>query len=180
MMESALDFQFELLTNYFQDGGAEAHRTRTNSAHAYLGAPYGIYKTADGHLALAMGRIPQLGELLDCAPLLKYPEPASWFSQRDEIKALLAAHLKTKPTAAWLAVLEPADIWCAEIFDWKKLTAHDGYKILGMEQTVARGDGFEYRTTSCPLRLDGARPASKLGSPKLGEHTAAIAKEFYL
>ena len=95
MMESSVDFQFEPLTNYFQDGGAEPQRTRSNSAHAYLGAPYGIYETADGHLALAMGRIPQLGELLGCAELLNYPEPASWFVQRDEIKAILARHLKT-------------------------------------------------------------------------------------
>jgi len=180
MLESALDFQFEVLTNHFQDGGEEPQRTRSNSAHAYLGAPYGIYETADGHLALAMGKIPQLGELLGCAELLGFPEPASWFKQRDEIKTALARHLKTKSTAAWLAVLEPADIWCAAVLDWKRLTAHDGYKVLGMEQTVRRGDGFAYRTTSCPLRLDGERPQSAVGSPKLGEHTARIAKEFSL
>ena len=180
MLESALDFQFEVLTNHFQDGGAEPQRTRSNNAHAYLGAPYGIYETADGHLALAMGKIPQLGELLGCPALLEFPEPASWFKQRDEIKVILARHLKTKTTAAWLAVLEPADIWCADVLDWQRLTAHDGYKVLGMEQTVARGDGFAYRTTACPIRMDGARPVSKLGSPKLGEHTAALAKEFSL
>ena len=127
-----------------------------------------------------MGRIPQLGELLGCAELLNYPEPASWFKQRDEIKATLARHLKTKPTRDWLAVLEPADIWCADVLDLKRLTAHEGYRILEMEQTVQRGDGFEYKTTRCPIRMDGERPRSKLGSPKLGEHTDAIVKEFGL
>src|SRR4051812_40449030 len=38
MMESALDFQFETLTNYFKDGGEEAKRTLTKNAHAYPGA----------------------------------------------------------------------------------------------------------------------------------------------
>jgi len=180
MMESALDFQFEVVTNYFQDGGAEPQRTNSNNAHSYLGAPYGIYETADGHLALAMGKIPQLGDLLGCPALLNFPEAASWFKQRDEIKATLAHHLKTKPTAAWLAVLEPADIWCADVLDWHGLTQHEGFKVLGMEQTVRRGDGFEYRTTCCPIRLDGVRPNSALGSPKLGEHTAKIAHELSL
>jgi crotonobetainyl-CoA:carnitine CoA-transferase CaiB-like acyl-CoA transferase len=180
MLESALDLQFETLTNYFQDGGQEAQRTRSNNAHAYLGAPYGIYETADGHLALAMGRVPQLGELLGCAELLNYPEPASWFHKRDEIKAILARHLKTKPTTDWLAVLEPADIWCAEVLDWKRLTAHEGYLVLGMDQSVRRGDGFKYKTTCCPIRLDGQRSKSKLGSPKLGEHTSNVATEFRL
>ena len=180
MLEAALDFQFEVLTNYFQDGGQEAQRTHSNNAHAYLGAPYGIYETADGHLALAMGRIPQLGELLACAELSKYPEPASWFKQRDEIKAILARHLKTKPNAEWLAALEPADIWCADVLDWRRLTAHESYKVLDMEQTVKRGDGFEYRTTCCPIRLDSGRQRSKLGSPRLGEQTEKIVKEFAL
>jgi len=76
--------------------------------------------------------------------------------------------------------LEPADIWCAEVFDWQRLLAHEGYRVLGMEQTVHRGDGFAYRTTSCPIRLDGERPRSTLGSPRLGEHTERILKEFGL
>lgn len=177
MLESLLDFQFETLTCYFQDGRQLPERTASNSAHAYLGAPYGIYQTADGHLALAMGRIPQLGELLGCAELTTYPEPGSWFHQRDEIKAILARHLKTRPTADWLAVLEPADIWCAEILDWHRLRSHEGYQVLGMEQTVHRGDGFAYRTTACPIRIDGERPLSNLGSPQLGEHTGNILKE---
>ena len=174
MLESLLDYQFETLTCYFQDGRQLPERTATNNAHAYLGAPYGIYQTTDGHLALAMGKIPQLGELLGCHELTAWTDPGSWFHQRDEIKAILARHLKTKPTAAWLAVLEPADIWCAEVQDWHRLRQHDGYKALDMEQTVRRGDGFEYRTTACPIRFDGQRPRSDLGSPRLGEHTQDI------
>jgi crotonobetainyl-CoA:carnitine CoA-transferase CaiB-like acyl-CoA transferase len=180
MLETILDFQFESLTSYFQDGGQEPQRTRSNNAHAYLGAPYGIYETADGHLALAMGEVSQLGHLLSCPELLNYPDPVSWFHKRDEIKAILARQLKTKSTADWLAVLEPADIWCAEVFDWKRLTAHKGYRVLRMEQTVRRGNGFQYKTTTCPIRLDGERLQAGLGSPKLGEHTEEVVEEFKL
>ena len=78
------------------------------------------------------------------------PEPSSWFEQRDEIKAILAKHLASKTTAEWLSALEPADIWCADVLDWHRLRAHEGYEVLGMEQTVRRGDGLEYRTTTLP------------------------------
>lgn len=179
MLESILSFQFEALTSHFQDG-MEPQRTQTNNAHPYLGAPYGIYETADGHLALAMGAIPRLGELLRCPELSHYPDPSSWFHKREELKTILARHLKTRSTAEWLAVLEPADIWCAEVLDWDRLTAHHGYKILRMEQTVKRGNGFTYKTTRCPIRLDGQRLLAGLGSPRLGEHTQAIAEEFSL
>jgi CoA:oxalate CoA-transferase len=178
MLEATLALQFETLTCHFQDGGQEPQRTRANNAHAYLAAPYGIYETANGYLALAMSEIPRLGDLLGCRELLEYPDKASWFDKREDIKAILVQHLKTKPTAEWLSTLEPSDIWCAEVLDWKRLTSHAGYKVLDMEQTVRRGSSFEYKTTACPIRLDGERLQAELGSPCLGEHTDKIAEEF--
>ncbi len=178
MLESILDFQFEPLTVYFQDGGCEAERTTSNSAHAYLGAPYGIYATKDGYLAIAMASIPQLGELLGCDALLAWPDPSSWFDERDAIKHVLATHLATKPTADWLAVLEPADIWCADVLDWPRLRQHEGYRLLRMEQRVTRGNGFDYRTTRCPIRINGEMLYGSAGSPEIGEHNATLRKEF--
>lgn len=177
MLESVLDFQFETITTYFHDGGRPTERCASNSAHAYLGAPYGVYRTRDGYIALAMGRIPQLGELLGCEPLLKYQDPASWFTERDLIKGILARHLETGATADWLSILEPADIWCADVLDWKRLLQHDGFKVLGMVQTVRRRNGTTYRTTRCPIRIDGERLYSEKGSPDLGEDTDRITRE---
>jgi crotonobetainyl-CoA:carnitine CoA-transferase CaiB-like acyl-CoA transferase len=177
MLESAFDFQFETITTFFNDGGELPQRTQHNSAHAYLGAPYGIYQTSNGFMALAMGSIPVLGRLLGCAPLLNYPEPAQAFTQRDEIKATLAEHLKTDTTEAWLAILEPADIWCANVLSWDKLLAHEGFAALNMVQEVSMTDGYQYRTTRCPTRLDGERLTSSVGSPKLGQDNAAILAE---
>ncbi len=177
MLESALDFQFEAITTYFHDGGQPTQRTASNNAHAYLGAPYGVYRTRDGYLALAMGRVPQLGELLGCEPLREYQDPATWFTERDRIKAILAHHLETDTTAHWLSILEPADIWCAEVLDWKRLLQHDGFKALGMLQTVRRSNGTTYGTTRCPIRIDGQRLYSEKGSPDLGEDTDRITAE---
>ena len=177
MLESAFDFQFETITTFFNDGGALPQRTQHNSAHAYLGAPYGIYQTSNGFMALAMGSIPVLGQLLGCAPLLNYLEPAQAFTQRDVIKATLAEHLKTDTTEAWLAILEPADIWCANVLSWDSLLAHEGFQGLDMVQEVSMMDGYQYRTTRCPIRLDGELLTSPVGSPKLGQNNAAILAE---
>jgi len=180
MLESILDFQIEPLTTFLQDGGEEPVRTALSNAHAYLGAPYGIYATRDGFLALAMVNITQLGHLLDCPNLIVFSDPASWFAQRDEIKAEISSHLRTKETAHWLALLEPADVWCADVLNWNELTTHPAYHALDMEQTVFRKDGLALKTTRIPMRFDGERYASAMGSPKVGEHTDAITKEFDL
>ena len=102
LLESILDLQFEVTTTFLNDGGKPPARSRVNNGHAYLGAPYGIYATADGYLALAMGSIPRLGELLELPALGVYTDPKSWFDARDEIKALIAEHLRVKPTKHWL------------------------------------------------------------------------------
>jgi len=115
--------------------------------------------------------------LLGCKELTNYPEPASWFTKRDEIKKILANHLATDTTEKWLSILEPADIWCANVMDWETLFAQDGFKVLEMIQKVTMGDGFEYETTRCPIKIDGEYLTSSLGSPMLGEHTNSIVKE---
>lgn len=177
MIESALDYQFEVITTYFNDGGALPERTVSNNCHAYLGAPYGIYKTKNGYLSLAMGVIPVLGELLSCDELLVYQDPKEAFEKRDEIKAILAKHLETQETAYWLNILEPADIWCAEILNWNQLFIHDAFKALDFFQEVEMNDGFTYETTRCPIRVDGEIFKSGKGSPALGQDNDSIIKE---
>lgn len=177
LIESVLDFQFEVLTTHLNDGGRLPGRSRVNNANAYLAAPYGIYETADGYLALAMTPVPRLGELIGCAPLLDYADAARWFTARDEIKAIIAAHLNGETTKHWLGILEPADVWCADVLTWPQLLDHDAFKALCMTQEVRRENGAALVTTRCPIRVDGAILTSPHGAPNIGEHTKAISEE---
>ena len=180
LLESILDLQFELTTTFLNDGGRAPQRSAVNNAHAYLGAPYGIYATADGFLALAMGSVPKLGELLELPALAAYSDPKSWFNRRDEIKQLLADQLKTHPTRHWLDRLEPADYWCAEILSWEALWRTEAFSQLDFVQEVTRDDGPTLRTTRCPITIDGERFKSSRGAPRVGQHTAVIQQEFSL
>ena len=181
LLESVLDYQFEVLTTHLNDGGKLPQRSALNSAHAYLGAPYGIYETSDGYLALAMGSITRLGQLLQCADALApYEDPKSWFDKRDEIKRILAELLKTQTTHHWLEILEPADVWCADVFTWPRLMQHEGFRVLDMIQNVSRSNGASLRTTRCPIRIDGEIYKSEKGSPTVGENTEDIRSEYQL
>ena len=180
LLESVLDFQFEVLTTHLNDGGKDPQRSSVNNAHAYLGAPYGIYATADGYLALAMGSIITLAQLLECPALTQFADPQSWFSQRDTIKSILVDHLRTRPTADWLARLEPADYWCADVLTWRQLLDHDAFKVLDMVQTVQRPNGAQLQTTRCPIRIDGQRLKTPKGAPTIGADNATIRHDFDL
>lgn len=177
LMESILDFQFEVLSTYLNDGRKMPQRSGIANAHAYLGAPYGIYPTSDGYLALAMGSVTKLGELLECHALTAYTDPISWSEQRDELKVILSDHLKQQKTEHWLSLLEPADYWCAGVLTWDRLMENEGFQVLDMLQDIQRSNGFSMQTTRCPIRIDGHRLKSSKGSPTIGEDNAIIIKE---
>ena len=180
MMEAVLDFQFEVLTCHFNDGRQLPERSQVSNGNAYIPAPYGIYKTGEGYLSLAMGDIPKLALLLQCPPLETYTNKAEWFDRRDEIKGILTLHLLTRTADDWLSILQPADIWCAKVMDYQDLMQQIGYKVLEMELKVKTSNGLSIRTTRCPLHVDGDIARSELGAPLLGEHNGLIDAQFGL
>ncbi len=181
LLEALIDFQFEVLTTHLNDGHRPPLRAAVGGAHAYLGAPYGVYRTADGWLALAMTpSLARLAELMELPALRPYcDDPALAMTRRDEIKALIAEAVATRRTSDWLAVLQPADIWCAEVLDWPALMEAEAFRRLEPLQRIW-GAGLDLGTTRAPIRIDGATLASPRPAPGLGADRDAIIAEFGL
>ncbi|TXE07035.1 CoA transferase [Seonamhaeicola algicola] len=180
LLESTLDFQFEVITTYLNDGNQKPVRAKQGSAHAYLGAPYGVYKTKNGYIALAMGSLIKLGEVLNCKTLTAYTDSKSWFTNRDEIMDILRSFLITENTSYWLEILEKEGIWCSNVFDYKTLLNHEAYNVLQWDQKIQLLSGEQVHTTRCPIRVNDKRLFAEKPAPRVGQHTDAIIKEFNL
>ncbi len=174
LMESLLDFQFELLTTYYASS-KQPQRSVISNGHPLLSAPYGLYETADGYIALAMMDIHILAKAIDCVALETFSKEQA-FSHRDEIKEILTQHLKTNKTEYWLKHLQEEGLWAMEVFDWEKLINHEAYKKLQMHQTIKAGDE-NIITTRCPIRINGERIFSDKGAPQLGEDNEKVRQE---
>lgn len=172
LLSSLIDFQFEVITTHLNDGGRLPHRAEQGNAHAYLSAPYGIYPTLDGHLAMAMENLEFLTQALDI-PEIK-PLISDGFTHRSAIMAAIATALKKQPTKAWLSLFEPADIWCAEVQDYHQFTTHPGYQAMQLEQGIQLQDGTRLKTTRCPIRIDGKVFNSTLPGPEVGAHNSML------
>jgi CoA:oxalate CoA-transferase len=175
LMESLLDFQFELLTTYYADR-QQPVRSAINNGHPLLSAPYGVYATKDGYLAIAMMDIQDLAEAIQSDALAQYTT-ASAFTHRDEIKAIIAAHLLQQPTAYWQEQLHSRDMWAMEVLNWQQLTAHPAYKAVKMEQSI-QAEGMNITTTRCPIRINGERLTSNKPAPKVGADNAVVYRDF--
>ena len=181
LIESMLDLQFELLSAHMFDHNVTVKRGAKNSAHAFLPAPYGLYATSDGYIAIAMNPIPKIGDLLGI-DFSQYADPNTWWSHQDEIMRILTEKLATQSTEHWLAILDSADVWCAPVLTLTELVNHEGFKELDMMQETQRtsGDGsneVRIATTRSPLRLDGRPLKSTKGAPHVGEDTEKIRRE---
>lgn len=176
LMEAAIDLQFEHLSAYLNDDAAMPARSGIANGNVYLAAPYGLYDTAEGHIALAMAPVDRLGALLGLPALADFP-PENWYTQRDAIKALLRDHLLTKSARHWLTILEAAGIWCAPVLDWPALMVEPAFAALAATQSIAAPDGATMTTTRCPIRIDGAILRSPRAAPRLGADTSSINQE---
>lgn len=176
LMESLLDFQFELLTTYY-NSGTLPRRSNISNGNPLLSAPYGIYATADSYIAIAMSDLSTLARALYCKALTRYTAEHA-FADRDEIKKIITDHVLQHASAFWLKKLHEHKLWAMEVFDWHDMTGHEAYQVLEMEQEISTGKGDKFTTTRCPIRINGQRIFSKNPAPQLGEHTKKIYNEF--
>ena len=175
LMESLIGFQFELFTTFYSSG-LLLERSMINNGHPLLSAPYGIYATADGFIAIAMASIERIGISLEIPALKKFQQQDA-FSKRDEIKNIISEHLITKCSDHWLRKLKAEDLWSAGVLNWKQMQESKGYKVLQMEQTISNSAGKEITTTRCPIRINGKTLFAKKPAPQLGEHNQKIIEE---
>lgn len=168
LLESLIDFQFELFTTYFQSN-EQPGRSKVNNGHPLLSAPYGIYQTKDGYIAVAMMPLKKLNAAIECPALNDFNEDET-FKKRDEIKTVLSGFFLTDTTESWLNRVQNHDLWIMPVLNWKQLMKSLNYKALNMEQAIFVNNKL-IKTTRCPIRYNKNYFLSGKPAPKLGEHT---------
>ena len=69
-----------------------------------MSAPYGLYKTTDGYIALAMMDIHELADAINCKELKEFSKEEI-FAKRDEIKKLLAECFVNETSSYWIGTV---------------------------------------------------------------------------
>lgn len=156
LLEAMVDVQFEFLTTYLNNGRKPPVRSVSGSANGYQPAPYGLYETSDGHIALAMGDITILADVLEL-PQLKdlcsggAGEPG--FALRDEIQATVADRLKSENSGSIESLLTGRGVWCAKVLTWEEMFSSPTFKSLDLVHTCVGGE----KLVKSPVRIDGTR-----------------------
>ena len=177
-MQSALDLQAESLVAWLNAPAKRPVNAFNHVAGWYFAAPYGVYATRDGHLALSLSPLSALAEATGERRLASFSSEDSW-TRQDEISALIADVLKTATTAEWVARLEPLEIWHAPVQGYAEIAADP--QVAHMKSLVTvKGTG----ETGAPLTLvnhpvlyDGESAEVRLPPQRLGAQTAQVLAE---
>src|SRR6056300_1526720 len=178
LLESILDVQFEAITIFLNNGGQLADRGNVKGrAHAFLSAPYGIYETLDGYIAIAMGDLLLLGSIID-VNLSKYSDKKTWFTGRAAIRKILRKKITTQTSDHWIKLLRAKGMWCEKVLDYNDLNSRAFMDALHLKQTVENSVGKTIITTRGPIKIDDNILSASKAAPKVGEDNEKINKQF--
>ena len=173
MLDALIAMQMQELT-IRTVGGVPQQRGQQIHAHCYIRAPYGIFPTADGYLALAFPDLSALAEALDAAELAQWDAERDGFAQRDSISAIVARRLKTKPATHWLSVLGERGIWAGPVYSYDDLLADPQVQHNGSFVSYQHPTEGQVTTPGFAFSMSATPPAVTRPAPTAGQHTVEV------
>ena len=158
---------------------------RQGNSHPSL-APYQDFQTQDGSLLLAIGNNGQFARFCDAAGHAEWASDPRYVTNtlrvkhRDVLIPDMQAVMRTRTTAAWIALLEDKAVPCGPINDIAQAFDDEQVKSRGLAVTMQRdaGDGIQSIVgVASPLRLQATPPVLRRAPPALGQHTDEVLSE---
>jgi len=176
LLSAAIDLQMESFTCYLNGDRPEDVRQPGQISGWYYGAPYGIYATKDGHIAISLGSLETLFDALGIPAEQRIPDQDA-FSRRDEVTPVIAANLARRSTAECLELFGARGIWHAAVNDYADVAVDPQVAHNKNFQTVEGATGSPITLVSHPIRYDGEVPEIRLPPQKLGAQSEEILSE---
>ena len=176
MLSVVMDCQLQEFVT-FLNTGAMPRRGRERSAHASIPAPYGIYRTKDSWMTLAMVPLNVLGNVLDDDWLRSLTHYNDGQKYRDEVYARIRNAFLGKTTAEWIDICDRAGAWCGPVLNYEELVAdpHIVAEKYVVEQPQARGGAA--KTVRPPILMSETPASIRRGAPALGEHSREVLRD---
>jgi crotonobetainyl-CoA:carnitine CoA-transferase CaiB-like acyl-CoA transferase len=168
-----------LATDYLATGNLPK---RTGNDHP-IAAPYGLFRTADGEIAIApAGEAMYLRLLraLDAGSLRERPEFATnalRAKDRAAINAEIEARTTRETSDHWIRVLNEAGVPCSPVMHLDQVFADPQVIDQQSVVTVAHPGHGDVSMLGSALHVDGAPLPVRRPAPALGEHTAEVLGE---
>ena len=180
-----LDTQVAWLANlgqgYLTSGELPA---RLGNAHATV-VPYQVFKTADGHIVLAIGNDGQFRKFCDFAGAPgfaidpRFATNPARIRNRGELIPLMSEIVARQSSAYWIRELERVGVPCGPINNLEQVFADPQVQARGMTVELPHSavGGRPTRLIANPIKLSETPISYDRAPPTLGQHTDEILRE---
>ena len=164
--------------SYYLNTGIVPKRAHHYSGHPLQTAPYGIYKTADGHMVLSTnsGDRPEVLEQIlgidTLQELMKSEEDK--VKNGEEIFCLVQEVIRTRPTDYWLEQFNAAGIWCGRVNTYPDLAKDPQVLHNGIIKEIEHPKVGHFKAIGTPIYFSKTPPTVSRTVPGLGEHNREI------
>jgi crotonobetainyl-CoA:carnitine CoA-transferase CaiB-like acyl-CoA transferase len=152
-------------------------RSEAGIGGAWLSAPFGIYRTADRPIAIAMASLAVVGELIGTPELAEYDEGNRAYDERDDVYRIVQERLIERPAADWLEILATKDVWAAPVQTFDDLVDDPQVEHNRLFETVRHPSGGDLRVVGVPMRFSETPGEIRSGPPAVGAHTDEVLTE---
>jgi crotonobetainyl-CoA:carnitine CoA-transferase CaiB-like acyl-CoA transferase len=168
----------------FMDGDA-AIPARTGNRHPALAmAPYNVYETEDGHIAIFTAserHWHSIARVLGREDLLSNPDYATTpgrAAKGDDIDAMVTAWTRQRTKDEVLAILTEAHVPCAPVRTTREVVNDPHLNARGLWADIEHPRRGKTRVPNSPIRLHGAAPGTvDRPAPLLGQDTDRVLGE---
>ncbi|WP_254604515.1 CaiB/BaiF CoA transferase family protein [Achromobacter insolitus] len=178
-MIGLLSFQ---ASNYFASGELPP---RTGNDHGIV-APYGLFETADGQVAIAPSNDAMYEKLLDALELPElraHPDfrtNADRMLNRASIKAVIEARTRQKDSHHWIERLNQFGVPCGQVLNLQEVFDDPQVADQQMAIDVPHPDGQQVRMLGFPIKFADAPCQARSAAPALGADTDAVLEDLGL
>lgn len=176
LLSSAIDLQLESFTCYLNGERPATVRQPRHIAGWYYGAPYGIYRTADGQIALSLSSLTTISKAMELPALAGIGDDEA-YTRREEIGDRIAARMLEKTTVTWVEILNKHGVWHAPVNDYAQVVDDPQVRHNENFVTTPGATGTPVTLVRHPVRYDGAAADINLPPQLLGAQTREILKE---
>lgn len=179
MMNGAISMMAYLASEHLATGKLPE---RTGNDHPLV-APYGLFETADGQIAVAPSNdvilkrfleAVQLGHLMDDP---RYDTNEKRFAQRSELTALINAALSADTQENWIARLNANGVPCGKVQNLAEAFEDPQVQAQEMVIEVDQPDHGPIRMLGFPVKLSGTPCRVAHPAPKLGGDTREVLRD---
>lgn len=182
LMNAIISLMAYLASEYFATGRIPE---RTGNDHPLV-APYGLYATADGEIAVAPSNDTILRRFLTVLGLdwllddPRFDSNDKRFGQRSALKRLIEAKLAVHGQDHWIDLLNAAGVPSGRVQNLDQVFSDPQVQAQNMTMEVDHPGRGPVRMLGFPMKFDATPCAVARPAPRLGTDTAAVLRDLGL